>query len=322
MGKIIYNKISILIVNFNTAKLVNNLVNSIEEHNSGFQYEVIIVDNDSQDEDIRILKNLEQRKNVKVIFSKQNLGFGKANNLAFHHSSGNFIVLLNPDTLLIENSLQKVLNFRLTLNRPAIIGIRLVLEDGSWQKSKLMFPNLTNALSQAFFLDSIFKGSEIFDRVYYGWQSDSETCQVDFVRGAFMFMDREIFEKLNGFDEDYFLYTEEADLCYRAWQLGIPVWYYPETKIIHLESQSMKIDRRFTWIELYRSQILFMKKHHGRFQSFCFRLVLALSAFNRIILNSILAIFKQKRFFYEKSLIYFYSLLWLLGIPLIVKKPE
>lgn len=306
--------ISIIIVNYNTRQLLRQLVDSLKTHCAEVNYEVIIVDNNSTDSSRELLGEIAAANEARVIFNEHNVGFGSANNIGFREARGDYVLLLNPDTYFVENSLDAVLAFRKQLDTPAIIGVLLILQDGSWQKTKLMFPRLLDSLSQAFFLNSIFKGSRWFDRIFYGWLDDAETAQVECIRGAFMFMDREVYASLNGFDEDFFLFSEEVDLCRRAGYSGVPIYYYPGTKVIHLEGQSMSLDRIKNWIELYRSQILLVRKHRGRVISFFFRWILCLSAFNRILLQALLFLLRRSDTHRVKAQMYAHSFLWFLGI--------
>jgi GT2 family glycosyltransferase len=308
--------VSILIVNYNTGVLLNQLMHSIEKHFKGFTYEVIIVDNDSSDISKDILLKLEKEKKAKVLLLEKNYGFARANNVGFKDIKGKFLVLLNPDTIFVENSIEKVMEFRNRLAQPAIIGIKLIYEDGTLQHSKSIFPNLKDSFFQAVFLDSLFKKSSIFNRIYYGWQDENQTVSVDSIRGAFMFMDKDIFQILNGFDEDFFLYTEETDLCFRAHNRNIPVYYYPDTRLIHLEGRSMDLKRLNTFIELYKSKILFVRKHKGIIPSLIFKFILALAAFNRVILNGVLSLLKRHPFYKNKFKLYWYSFLWFLGFSI------
>jgi len=269
--------ISFLIVNYNTANLVQQLLVSLRKYCIGFSYEVLIVDNASKQTDIQLLRDMEVNDGCSVIYSTENLGFGKANNLGLAEVQGKFLVLLNPDTLFIENTVEKVLAFHDSLeDTPAIIGVKLLNADGSWQISKQTYPNVRDTLFQAFFLDSLFKRSPIFDRQYYRWQDEMLSGEVESVRGAFMFMEKETMLRLNGFDEDFFIYTDETDLCYLANNSGIKVIHFAGARIMHLEGQSMNLDRLKTWVELYKTKILFARKHYGSFNALALRAALSI----------------------------------------------
>lgn len=309
--------VSFLIVNYNSAQLLKQLLSSLKTHCSGFTYEIVIVDNASKEDDKKILLELENADDCKVIFSPENLGFGKANNLGLSSVNGTYLVLLNPDTLFTENTVANVIAFRKTLDNPlAIIGVKLVNADGSWQISKQTYPRVVDTLTQAFFLDTLFKGSKYFDRQYYRWQPDNHSGIVESVRGAFMFMETAAFKQLDGFDEDFFIYTEETDLCYRANEAGTKVYHFADTRIVHLEGQSMNLNRLKTWVELYKTKILFARKHYGFMNAIALRAALAISAFNRGILNFTKGILLLSSSAGEKAKVYFLSALWLVGIPI------
>lgn len=305
--------VSIIIVNYNTARLITNLLKSLQLYSEGFSYEIFIVDNKSEKADIDILESFHS-DNIEIISLEENIGFARANNLALQRARGNYILFLNPDTLFIENTIKKVLEFRNRLSTPSIIGVKLLYPDASYQHSMTRFPRIRDYFYQALFLDSIFKKSRMFNAIHYGWMDKDAITEVDSIRGAFMFMDREIAEKLKGFDSDYFLYSEEIDLCYRAKKWGYPVFYFPDTKLVHLESQSMDIDRLNTFIYLYDSKIVFVQKHYGKLYAALFRYILYLQMLNRTLLNGLLFFIKRNKFFNNKFRLFLYTFLWHLGI--------
>ncbi|MGH1363094.1 MAG: glycosyltransferase family 2 protein [Calditrichia bacterium] len=315
--------VSFIIVNYNSSALVVDLLESFEKHCYGFSYEVIIVDNASHPDQLELLRESLNGDKHMVISSEENLGFGGANNKAVEKASGKYLALINPDTLLTENSIDKVLQLRRELSdHRAIIGVKLVNADGSWQISKQTYPRITDTLMQAFFLDSLFKKSPVFDRQYYRWQDEDACSQVESIRGAFMFMETALFNELEGFDEDFFIYTEETDLCYRASQAGVKIYHFPKTSIIHLEGQSMNLNRLKTWIELYKTKILFARKHYGFLNALGLRVALGFSALNRGVLNTAMGVFLLRQPSWEKAKVYFLSTLWLLGIPITNLSPK
>ncbi|GAB4367454.1 MAG: hypothetical protein Kow0042_08030 [Calditrichia bacterium] len=306
--------VSIIIVNYNTKEFLEKAVYSIIENTLDISYEIILIDNASLDGSFDFTQKLQDKDEFKIIKLDKNVGFAKANNIAATYAEGKYILLLNPDTLLFENTIKKVLDFRVSLSKPAIIGIKLLNPDGSFQPCRSQFPKIYNFLVQAFFLNSIFKKSKYFDRVNYGWQDPEVISYVDSVKGAFLFVDTPIWKELKGFDEDYFVYTEEVDFCFRAKKKGIDVIYYPETAIIHFGGESMDLNRLETYIEMQKTILLFLKKNRGKIYSSIFRFVLALSAFNRILLNFLLQFFKKpKSYFDNKWRLYLYTFIWFIS---------
>jgi GT2 family glycosyltransferase len=277
------------------------------------QYEIIIVDNNSQFDDAADLEHLGQKSHVKLIRLDKNVGFAKANNIAAQHASGKYLLLLNPDTLLIEDSITKVVEFRKSVCLPCIIGIKLLNADHTYQLCRVTFPVLSDYFFQAFFLNTLFKKSKLFNRVNYGFYSPDQIKIVDSIGGAFLFVEKEIYHKLRGLDEKYFMYSEELDFCYRARILKINTYYYPETSIIHFGGGSTKYNRAENHIELYKSLLLLVSKYRGAIYVTIFGIILIVSTFNRFILNFFLSMILSDRIKYrEKSRLFLNTNIWLI----------
>ena len=304
--------VSIIIVNYNVAHYIANLLNSIRKYVPDGSYEIIIVDNNSNEKDKQQLSELSKYHHVKYIQLDKNYGFSKANNIGAKQAHGKYLLLLNPDTLLIEDSLKKVLAFRYEKNQKCIIGIKLLNSDLSLQPSRNTFPCLFDYFSQAFFLNTLFRKSKIFNRVNYGCHSVDGIREVDSVKGAFLFVDKEVFDDLSGLDEKYFLYAEEMEFCYSAKKNGIKTFYYPNTSIIHFGEASTVSKSIANFRQLHRSQLFFVYRHNGYFYMILFRIVLIFSTFNRFILNGILFLRNRNQIkFKEKSMLFLHGCAWL-----------
>jgi O-antigen biosynthesis protein len=251
--------VSIIIVNYNSTELLKNCLGSIEKFTSGINYEVIVVDNNSISGEIDDL--LKNKDRITFIKNDVNRGFGAANNQGVKIAKGKYVLLLNNDTILFENSIKKVFDFAETLEENEIIGCKLLNEDKSVQKSVYDSPTLLNVFTANFFLYLIFPRSKHFNKYHLMNNGLDKTTEVDVVMGAFIFMSRIKFEELGGFDERFFFYMEDTDLCYKHKKAGGKVIYFPETSIIHLKGKSAKGESWFKNKHQSVSTIKFFQKH-------------------------------------------------------------
>ncbi len=250
-------QVSIIIVNYNTAKEIEKCLNSvltlrqaqafgseaqarrgdaepfggelraepqsrsISSQPSAHSLEIIVIDNASTDNSCKVIKNFAE---IKLIKNEKNLGFSKANNIGAKAAIGDFLFFLNPDTQVKGETIQKLLEFG-RKNPNTILGPKLENPDGSLQASCYNLPKISGAISEFWFGK---KGTyEKFTPV------GRRPCQVEAIVGAAMFMPKNTFEKLGGFDEKYFLYYEDLDFCRRAAKAKIPIYYYPAATLIH-----------------------------------------------------------------------------------------
>jgi N-acetylglucosaminyl-diphospho-decaprenol L-rhamnosyltransferase len=265
--------ISILMVNYNGSSCIYQCLDSIEKIVSNCPYEVIIVDNCSTDNSIKIIK--DNFPLVTLICSETNVGFSKANNLALNYSQGNHLLFLNTDTILTENT-PKILSDYLEQERDiGIISSRITFQDGSYQLSGGRLPNLIVE-----FIDKIKYGVDrkwhhIFSKLYN--QKYSVVQEMGWLTGACLMIRRDVFEQLSGFDESFFMYFEDKDICKRASEAGWKIVYYPGTSLIHLLGGSSQ-DVKKSINTYYRdSQLYYYQKHLGKFQSAILKLYFRLS---------------------------------------------
>ncbi|MEZ7945205.1 MAG: glycosyltransferase family 2 protein [Flavobacteriaceae bacterium] len=257
--------VSIIIVNYNTKDLILNCLQSIFDFTLGINFEVIVVDNASQDGSCNSIQ--DKFPQVNLISSKENLGFGRANNLGAKEASGTFLFLLNSDTLLFENSIKILKDFLENSNEQniGIVGCKLVDSNKNPDISYGNFPTIYQEIFE-YGLSKIFKKyfkNKLSPAVIDG---GSLIKKVDYVMGADMFMKKEVFEAVGGFDEDFFLYYEETEICFRLNSLGYKIIWNPNTSIIHyIGASGKKQDGINYWIleQLQKSKILYYKKCHG-----------------------------------------------------------
>jgi len=251
--------LSIIMVSYNTKKLTMDSLQSVFEQTEGLTYEVIVLDNASQDGSANaIAAGFPQ---VKLIASKENLGFAQGNNVAIKEAKGEYILLLNPDTVVLNEAIQKLLLFAKKKPNARIWGGRTLFADGSlnpascWRRSTLW-----SLFCYVFLLTWAFRSSSLFNAEGYGgWNRDS-IKHVDIVSGCFFMIKKDFWQELGGFSPDFFMYGEEADLCLRAGKLGAKPMVTPEATIVHYGGASEKV-RADKMVRLFVAKAQLIKKH-------------------------------------------------------------
>lgn len=261
--------ISILIVSFNTREVLRECLNSVAASTASLSVETIVVDNCSRDGSAAMVR--KEFPWVHVIESKENLGFGRANNLAFTAARGRYIVLLNSDAFLQQNTLCLSLK---KMEADPTVGLasgRLVGRDGELQPSARMFPNLLRQLLVISGLAHKFAGSRFFGQADRTWADPMEAAEVDWVPGAYSIIPADILHRYGFFDPRFFLYYEEVDLCLRIQKAGYKIMYWPEICIVHVGGESSRqvktLEMSQTGAQLVlwqmRSTLLYYRKHGG-----------------------------------------------------------
>lgn len=232
--------ISLIILNFNTKKLLKNLIESIYKSKlNGIKIEIIVVDNASIDGSQEYLKSIKKDLNLKTIFNKKNIGYSQGNNKGAKQANGRYLLFLNSDTLLLKDTLIKMVSFMDENNQYSAATCRLELPTGKLDLAcHRGFPTPWAAFTYFIGLERLFPNSKDFSQYHQGWKNLKKPHQVDVISGAFFMIRNEDFKKAKMFDEDYFIYGEDIDLCYKLNQLGKKACFYPETKIIHYKKQS------------------------------------------------------------------------------------
>lgn len=224
-------EVSIIIVNYNGLTLLDQCLESLEKFTNDVSYEIIVVDNNSTEGNVSAVVN--KYKNTFLIENEKNLGYGAANNIGSRRAKGKYLLILNNDVLFIESSIKLIMDFVKKGTREVIVGCRLLNNDSTYQISVSAFPTIWNTVGENFFLYKIFPRSKLLNKYYFNYIELQETQPVDVVKGAFLFFSKESFEKLNGFDERFYFYSEETDFCYRFKKEIGEVLYYPFTSVIH-----------------------------------------------------------------------------------------
>jgi len=223
--------------------------------------EIIIVDNNSKD---GIKEGLSSKfPGVKFIFNNENLGFAKACNQGSKISSGDYILFLNPDTVISETCLTECITFFKTHLDAGAVGVRMLDDQGKFlRESKRGLPSPSASFYKLFGLTTIFPGSKTIAKYYQGHLPENENNPVDVLSGAFMMIKKAVFEKADGFDETFFMYGEDIDLSLRISQLGYKNYYLGKISIIHLKGGSTTYNKKYVQ-DFYGAMNLFVKKHYN-----------------------------------------------------------
>lgn len=252
--------LSIIIVNYNVKEFLLNSLKSLKDATKDLSTEIIVVDNASEDGSVEAVKR--KFPIVKLIVNKDNIGFGAANNLALEKSSGKFIVFLNPDTIVKEDTFTTLIKFFDEKPDAGMAGCKVLNPDGSLQLAcRRGFPGPWTTFTKLTGLSALFPKSKLFARYNLTYLDENKTYEVDAISGAFMMMKREAYEKVGGFDPVFFMYGEDLDLCYRIQQAGYKVYYVHTTKIIHYKGESTKRSSLDETKVFYNAMHLFVKKH-------------------------------------------------------------
>ncbi len=254
--------ISIIIVNYNVKNYLEQLLYSIFNAIGNLKCEIIIVDNNSTDGSVEFLENNFADKII-LIKNNENLGFGKANNQGLKIAKGEYVLLLNPDTIIEENTLLKMKEFMDNNPEAGACGCKILNPDGSLQLAcRRGFPTPRHALFKLIGLSSLFPKSKFFSGYNLTYFDDDKIHEVDALSGSFMFIRKKILDKIGYFDQSYFMYAEDLDLCFRLKKIS-KIYYVPTTKIIHYKGESSK---KLFWkskIEFYKSMAIFVKKFYN-----------------------------------------------------------
>jgi len=260
-------ELSIIIVNWNTKDLLKKCLESIFRYEKNVNHELIVIDNASTDGSSEMISELKiKNQKLKVILNEKNLGFAKAVNQGIKLSEGKYILLLNPDTEIRENTLKKMIRFMEEHFRVGICGGKILNPDGSIQPSVRRFPSL---MSQIFVLLKChhFLKNFLPIKKYFSLDFDySKTQEVEQVMGAFFMMRRELIAEIGLFDENFFLWFEEVDFCRRAKTAGWQIYYFSEAEVIHQRAASFRqvLPLKNQW-QFNKSLLYYFKKHHSFF---------------------------------------------------------
>lgn len=254
--------LSIVIVNYNTKKLCEQTVEYVlaSDIKEGFSYEVIIVDNSSKKEEVFSFIHPD----VRILERVENHGFGHACNIGASQAKGETLLFLNSDTIVEKDTLLKSWGYLADHPQIGALGIKTLLQDGSLDHGcKRGFPTPINSLCYFMKLDRCFPHNRFVGGYRLSYLDPDKTAEVDAVSGAYLMIPKRIFQNMGGFDESFFMYGEDIDLCYRIKQAGYQVVYYAESTMIHLKGQSgLKSKNPIVIRHFYHAMDLFYDKHY------------------------------------------------------------
>ncbi len=246
--------LSFIIITFNSADFISDCLNSIAHQQSNdITSEIILIDNASTDPTAVILNN--KFPDILLKENRENVGFAAAVNQAVSLASGEYIMLLNPDTIIEENFIEKLFSFLHNTPDASIVGVKLVDENNKHQPSAWKKVSFLTIFSEMFFPYNI--------SIKLVTKTPDKPSRVENVSGACMLIRHDVFEKLNGFDTRFFLYYEEIDFCLRANQRGYKVYYNPYIEVVHFASKSSSNHREIFFFNLYNNKLLFIRKHYS-----------------------------------------------------------
>jgi len=268
-----YPTLSIIIVSYNTKELLKqcleSIVNNIDNKDKSLSYEIIVVDNNSQDDSVKMLKNLK----LKIIVNNDNVGFAKANNQGIKVAKGEYLLFLNPDTMVPQNTIPFMLNYMKKHPQVGVATCRVELVNGELDDAcHRGFPTPWNTFCHFSGLEKLFPYTKIFAGYSLGYLDLNKTHEIDSGVGAFMLVPKKIGKEINWWDEDYFWYGEDIDFCYRVKEKGYKIMFIPEVKIIHYkgassgigktESKASIVTRRKAMFASTQAMRVFYQKHY------------------------------------------------------------
>ena len=302
-------KLSVIIVNYNVRFFLEQCLRSVYRSvdfalkaDPSYSIDVFVVDNNSSDDSVEMVR--QQFPEVRLIANSDNPGFSKANNQAIRQSNAEHVLLLNPDTVVREDTFEKVLRFM--DERPDVGGLGIKMIDGKGNflpESKRGLPTPMTAFYKIFGLSSVFPKSRVFSRYHMGHLSKDETHEVEILSGTFMLMRKSVLDKVGLLDEDYFMYGEDIDLSYRIILAGHENVYFADSEIIHYKGESTKKGSLNYVFVFYQAMIIFAKKHFSSRNAALYSLLINSAIYFRAALAVI------RRFFDRVALLLFDALL-------------
>ncbi|MCL6087038.1 MAG: glycosyltransferase [Actinobacteria bacterium] len=304
--------ISFVIVNYNSLAYIRDLLKSffdvfgsIKIKNSlkrdfsqpDFpEWEIIIFDNGSVDGSIQFIEEETcKHKSIMLVKSKTNAGFCRGSNEGAKKAAGRYLVFLNPDTKIIDSRIENLINFvcqrEKNNERVGVVGVKTINADESLQYTCRSFPTIARQFFESYFLFKIFKKSKLFGSYFMTWWDHQSSMEVDWLTGSFIFIKKEVFHLIGGFDEDYFMYSEDTDLCLRLNRKGYKNYYFSDYKIMHLDSAVASRNMAARELGIWRSRRLYFKKNYSELSARIVSTLYFFGILNRLFLYLILYIF-------------------------------
>lgn len=269
-------KLSIILVSWNTRQLLADCLDSVYAYPPNDSFEVLVVDNASGDGSAAMVR--ERFPQARLIESEKNVGFAQGNNLAVPLCSGEYVLLLNPDTVVKPQALDALVQFMDAHSEAGAAGSRLLNPDETLQPSCHPAPTLARELWRLFHLDRI----RPFGAYHMHRWDMNQPREVDVIQGASFIVRKAILDKIGFLDGRYFMYSEEVDLCYRLQKAGWKLYYVPASRVIHYGGQSTKLVAADMFLQLYLGKLMYFRKHYGRLAGIGYKFILLLAALSRL----------------------------------------
>lgn len=282
--------LSVIIVNWNVRDLLRECLRSIEAGKGGLSLEIIVVDSASSDDSVAMVRS--EFPSVHLIACTENVGFPRGNNLGLQEARGDYLLLLNPDTVIVDDALAVLVSYLQVNPDVGVVGPQLLNPDGSVQSSRRRFPTVTTGFFESTWLEGLAPG--ILRRYYALDLPDAATADVDWLTGACIMVPRSTYEAVGGMDEGYFMYSEELDWCRRIKESGRRVVYYPAAQVIHHVGKSSEQAVTARHINFNQAKLRYFRKYHGRFMVAVLRVFLLAGYAWQIALESVKGLLGSK----------------------------
>lgn len=298
--------LSIIIVSYNCKEYLKNCLRSVLKEVLKLSHEVIVVDNASTDATVEMLK--KEFPYIILINNSINVGFSKANNQAVRQSKGKYILLLNPDTIVLGGAIERVVDFMENTKDSGAVGCKILNPDGSIQLGCVRsFPTISTKLFEQFYLWKLFSKSKLFGKHLMTYFNYKEVIEVDMLSGSFMLLRAKTLNEVGLFDENSFLYCDDIDICYRIKKAGWKIFYIPYAEIIHYGGRSTSQAMVKTLYESYKANDYFFTKHNSRVFLVITRLFVFIGSFLRLWVWIFITIFISAKRHEAKNRIQVYS---------------
>ena len=290
--------LSIVTVTKDLFAILDKCLESVAKYTSGLEFEMIVLDNNSTTGDTEEVT--KKYPFVKLIKNDRNIGFAAASNKGAKLATGKYLLFLNDDTELLENSIEKVFQF-IKEKGDIIVGCKLLNVDLTLQHTTADLPTLSNIISSNFFLYKLFPKSQKFNKYYLCYHDVNSPQIVDYISGAFLLCRKDTFEKLKGFDTRFYLYSEEMDFCHRFNTMGGNVYYYPLTSVIHIGGATLKAE---SWFTIRNKNFSVLQYYQKNFKGIKFLLAVGVQYWGiliRVPIFFLIGIFKLNYFYISRS---------------------
>jgi len=282
--------VSIIIISYNTKDILKQCVDSVVKQTKAIQYEIIIVDNASKDGSAEMIKT--DFPDIVLIENQENKGFAAANNQGIIKAKGQYILFLNSDTIILGSAIDKMIRFCNENSDVHALGCKLLNQDRTLQPSCYRFPSLIPIIGNILHLWIIpaFRKTILLQTLVLSHYD--KIHKADYVRGACLLIKRKVIECIGMFDERFFIYTEEADFCYRLKKAGFQLKYFPFAEVVHLGGGSSEPYVEALLFEKHKNPMQYYEKHHGRVAVILYRILMMVRLIIQIIERSIFNIFR------------------------------